>query len=290
MLTSMLSAFEAAMDGEVNAVRDDHGIPRGRSCPRERVRLSAKLASQFNATLIGVSARAVRPGVIVDGIAPAVLSDASIPDIEAKLADQAKWFELAVGADRPKLLWQSAVDFPVDALARGARSADLIVIGPMWAPGDAYSSVDPGEVILRLGRPALFVPRGVGALQAEHVVIAWKDVREARRAVQDALPFLHEAARVTIAEICQSGDEERTLARLDDVARYLARHRIKGGPQVILHRQGSGAAQLIKLAQEEGADLLVAGAYGHSRLGEWIFGGVTRDLLAQSPICCLMSH
>ena len=75
-----------------------------------------------------------------------------------------------------------------------------------------------------------------------------------------------------------------------DVARYLARHRITGGPQVILHRQGSGAAQLIKLAQEEGADLLVAGAYGHSRLGEWIFGGVTRDLLAQTPICCLMSH
>ena len=58
----------------------------------------------------------------------------------------------------------------------------------------------------------------------------------------------------------------------------------------MLAQKGSGAAQLIRVAQEERADLLVAGAYGHSRLGEWIFGGMTRDLLSTSPICCLMSH
>ena len=59
---------------------------------------------------------------------------------------------------------------------------------------------------------------------------------------------------------------------------------------VIIHQEGSGAAQLVRLAQDEGADLIVAGAYGHSRLGEWMSGGMTRDLLATSPICCLMSH
>jgi nucleotide-binding universal stress UspA family protein len=53
---------------------------------------------------------------------------------------------------------------------------------------------------------------------------------------------------------------------------------------------GTGCGRLIRLAQDEGADLIVAGAYGHSRLGEWMFGGMTRDLLATSPICCLMSH
>jgi nucleotide-binding universal stress UspA family protein len=51
-----------------------------------------------------------------------------------------------------------------------------------------------------------------------------------------------------------------------------------------------GAAQLVRLALDEGADLIVAGAYGRSRRGEWMFGGITRDLLATSPICCLMSH
>ena len=58
----------------------------------------------------------------------------------------------------------------------------------------------------------------------------------------------------------------------------------------MLAQKGSGATQLIRVAQEERADLLVTGAYGHSRLGEWIFGGMTRDLLSTSPICCLMSH
>jgi nucleotide-binding universal stress UspA family protein len=58
----------------------------------------------------------------------------------------------------------------------------------------------------------------------------------------------------------------------------------------MLEQKGSGAEQLIRSAQEEHADLLVTGAYGHSRLGEWIFGGMTRELLAASPICCLMSH
>jgi nucleotide-binding universal stress UspA family protein len=74
------------------------------------------------------------------------------------------------------------------------------------------------------------------------------------------------------------------------VVRYLTRHRINATSRVVLQKHRSVAAELIKFAQEDGADLLVTGAYGHSRLGEWIFGGVTRDLLATSAICCLMSH
>jgi hypothetical protein len=89
---------------------------------------------------------------------------------------------------------------------------------------------------------------------------------------------------------CESGEEAAAQEHIDDVARYLTRHRISGGPRIIIHQEGSGAAQLVRLAQDEGADLIVAGAYGHSRLGEWMFGGMTRDLLATSPICCLMSH
>lgn len=63
-----------------------------------------------------------------------------------------------------------------------------------------------------------------------------------------------------------------------------------GLAETIVGQSGSSEERLIRLAQEEGADLVVTGAYGHSRLGEWIFGGVTRELLASSPICCLMSH
>jgi hypothetical protein len=89
----------------------------------------------------------------------------------------------------------------------------------------------PREVILKMGRLTLVVPDGVSSLQADHIVIGWKDTREARGAVWDALPFLQRATRVTIVEACGPGEEKTALGRLDDVARYLSCHRIKGGPR-----------------------------------------------------------
>jgi nucleotide-binding universal stress UspA family protein len=254
------------------------------------VRVAAALADRFNAMLIGLSALELRPPVVTNGFVLPETVEADIERIRAKLADKGIWFRSLAGADRRKLEWRSLLDLPVDALAREARCADLIVIRRARRSTDAYGTLDPGGAVLKVGRPVLVVPDEIDTLRGEHVVIGWNDRREARRAVQDALPFLHEAERVTIVEICDHGEEDAAQRRMDDLARYLARHRISGGPRIILHQHGSGAAALIKLAQEEGADLLVTGAYGHSRLGEWIFGGVTRDLLATSPISCLMSH
>jgi len=254
------------------------------------VRLAAGLADRFNATLIGMSALEVKPQVVTDAVVIQDLVEADIKERRDKLAAKGAWFRHAAGAERRKVEWRSMLDFPTEALARAARCADLVVIRRTRSSTDVYSALDPGGAILKVGRPVLLVPDGASMLRAEHVVIGWKDRREARRAVQDALPFLHEAERVTIVEICGDGEEDAAREHIDDVARYLARHRISGGPRIILHREGSGAAALVRLAQEEGADLLVTGAYGHSRLGEWIFGGVTRDLLAMSPLCCLMSH
>lgn len=257
-------------------------------------RVAAGLADKFHAILIGLSALEIRPtvtdGTFVDGAVFEGLIEAQMKERREKLAATEIWFRAVADADWRKVAWRSAPDFPTEALAREARCADLIVIRRSRSSSDAYSALDPGRAILTAGRPVVTVPDGLTALRAEHVIIGWKDTREARRAVHDALPFLHEAVRVTIAEICSSDEEDAAHERIDDVARYLARHRINAGPQVILHRKGSDAATLIRLAQEEGADLLVTGAYGHSRLGEWIFGGMTRELLASSPVCCLMSH
>jgi nucleotide-binding universal stress UspA family protein len=134
------------------------------------------------------------------------------------------------------------------------------------------------------------VPAAVKSLVADHVVIGWKDTREARRAVKDALPFLHQAKRVTVVEVCKKDEMDIARHHVVDVVRYLAQHKIKAESRVEIQAQGSGADQIITLAEDEGADLMVTGAYGHSRLNEWIFGGMTRDLLTSSPICCLMSH
>lgn len=257
--------------------------------PENRVRIAAGLADKFNATLIGLSAMAIKPPFVAEGVVIEEITEADIKEMKAKLAGKEKWFRTVAGEHR-KLAWRQVLNFPTEALAAEARSADLIIIGRTRGPGDFYSSLDPGGTILKLGRPALVVPDSVSSLRAEHVVVGWKDTREARRALQDSLPFLHEATRVTIVEICASGEEEQATERITGVADHLARHRIKSGPKVILHRQGQAAAQLIRLAQDEGADLLITGAYGHSRVGEWFFGGMTRDLLATSPFCCLMSH
>jgi nucleotide-binding universal stress UspA family protein len=256
----------------------------------QQVRLSVSLADKFNAMLIGLSALAIRPPPVADVVIPEEIIEADIKEMRAKLAQKGSWFRDIAGAEHRKLEWRSMLDFPTEALAREARSADLVVIQRTKRPVDLYSSLDPGGAILKIGRPTLVVPNEASSLHAKRVVIGWKDTREARRVVQDALPFLHETERVTITEICQPGEEDLAQQHIDDVARYLERHKINSGPRIILHRKGSDAAQLIDLAQDEGADLLITGAYGHSRLGEWIFGGMTRELLVSCPIFCLMSH
>ncbi len=254
-----------------------------------RVRLAVALADKFKATLTGVSALAIRgPFVTTADIVVPEVSPADIEDTRARLDRKGDWFRASAG---PRAVeWRCDLDYPVDVLTREARAADLVVIGRRSSQGDDYDSLEPGEAILNMGRPTLVVPDDAEAVRGDHVVIGWKDTREARRAVRDALPFLSAASRVTIVEICGPGEESSARAHIDDVAQYLARHRVSGGPRVILHQEGSGAADLIRLAQQEGADLIVTGAYGHSRLGEWAFGGMTHDLLAMCPVSCLMAH
>ena len=252
------------------------------------VRLAARLADKFGATLIGISACLI-PTPVLDSMV-IIQTAADIESMKKRLHERGDWFRSIADGDHRKVEWRSALELPNQVITCEACSADLVVIGQTKGLRSTYSSLDLGAAILKMGRPTLVVPEGVTSLAAEHVVIGWRDTREARRAVRDALPFLREATRVTIFEACGPEEDKTALARLDDVARYLAMHRIKSGPMVMVHKEGSGASQLLQVAKDERADLLVTGAYGHSRLGEWVFGGMTWELLAKSPICCLMSH
>jgi nucleotide-binding universal stress UspA family protein len=260
--------------------------------PEQRVRIASELAAKFDAALIGFSARAVPPRFVAeDAIIELTTEAADIKQMHKALAKRGSWFRRIAGTNRQDIEWRTTLDLPCDALAREARCADLVILGQQTqGRRDHHRTLDPGEVLLKLGRPALLVAPGVASLRAEHVVVAWKDTREARRAVRDAIPFLHAAKRVSVVEVCSRDEERNAAARTGDVVRYLARHRISADPRPILHSDGSDADHLLRFAMNEDADLLVAGAYGHSRLGEWIFGGVTRDILASSPLCCLMSH
>jgi nucleotide-binding universal stress UspA family protein len=259
-----------------------------------RVRLAAQLADRFASTLIGISA-CLLPPYPAEGayFVTREFVEQEQQDILAALQRTEASFRAAAGEKGSKLEWvewRSAIDLPETFVVSEARSADLIIVGRAPSPMDISRCLDPGAAVLRVGRPMLVVPPGVDTLKAERILIGWKDSREARRALQDSLPLLHEAKSVAVAEVYDDSTEALARRPVEDVAHYLTRHRISVGSATAAAAKHGVADHLIDLARIEGADLIVTGAYGHSRLGEWIFGGVTRELLTSSPVCCLMSN
>jgi len=182
-----------------------------------------------------------------------------------------------------------------EAPSRGVRSLQTggaSGAGPSWSgpSSNQTCAAEPGDVLLQTDRPVLLVPPGIRRLKAARVLVAWKDTRKARRAMQDALPLLRHAERVRVLAICE-GQEEMDSAGSGavDVARFLLRQSV-GAEGHAHHGDGAAAAQLLRAAREWGADFIVAGSYGHARMREWAFGGVTHDLLRQRKLCCLLSH
>ncbi len=255
----------------------------------QRVQLALALADRFQSTLIGVAGLVLRPAFAAGGIVvyhePTEQDDRAV---RARLDDIGRRFE-AKGQHLKQVEWRAALELPYELVSQEARAADLIIVGTRHGGGGSvHDLVDPGAILLRAGRPILVAPATVGSPQLRHIVVAWKDTRECRRAVRDALPFLREADDVLIVGIDEGqSDGKRSLS---DVAEYLRRHGLVAPRQLWQRARGPAGAELLHLVRDEGADLIVAGGYGHSRLGEWIFGGVTHELLTSTPVCCLLSH
>jgi nucleotide-binding universal stress UspA family protein len=149
--------------------------------------------------------------------------------------------------------------------------------------------VDAGTLILSAGRPVLFAADSLAPLAAEKVLVAWKDTREARRAVADAMPFLRAAREVLVTTIAE-GDQKAARESAADVVRFLLKHDVKARSDVLGIGHANGAEALLEIARETGADLVVAGGYGHSRVRERIFGGITRSLLDHGSLNRLLSN
>jgi len=262
-----------------------------------RIRIAADWAAKFNAVLIGVAGW--RPGRETGSWFAAELeraedrNDRILAELE-KLSE--RFLKLASQTIRT-VEWRGSFHFPREVIPAEARSADLVVISSHPVAEDIYNAFDPGEVLLNAGRPVLVVPDGA-ASGGHRILVAWKDTREARRAVKGALPFLKVARHVSLIEITENVLElaahqqldDAAHQQLDDVDKYLARHGIKVSEKLVLSQKDSASDQLMSVAKTKGVDLIVAGAYGHTRLGEWIFGGITRGLLQKSDICCLFAN
>ena len=254
-----------------------------------RVSVAAGLADLFNAHLIGVAGWAPMSLFLAkEGPADPAPTQPHLQDMKTLLDQKGEQFCAAVDARGRRAEWRSVLELPTEAVAREARAADLVIVGQDRDTDDPFRALNPGSLILRAGRPVLVVPKPVTSLPVKRVAIAWKDVREARRAVRDALPLLQKAESVMIVEISEAGDG--SPHRLKDVAGYLRRHGIEIVAERVRPLEIGAADALLALAHDENINLIIAGAYGHSRLGEWIFGGVTRGLLEESPVCCLFSH
>jgi nucleotide-binding universal stress UspA family protein len=250
-----------------------------------RVELAIGMADRFQAALIGVAGCALWPAFMAGNIGLTKSNQYDFQKVMARFEQKGKTFR-AQGRSLKQIEWRSALESPGELLLREARAADLLVIGRRHSGSDD----DPGVIVLRAGRPVLLVPDAVAALPLRRVVVAWKDTRECRRAVRDALPFLQQAKEVVLVEIGEHESQSQEKKNLADVAAYLVRHRVIVAAEVWRRPRRPVETELMHVVEEEKPDLIVAGGYGHSRLGEWIFGGVTRELLAASTVCCLLSH
>lgn len=257
-----------------------------------RLHVAGDLAEQFDARLIGIAGCQPQPSVYASGSFAQSLVAKLRAEAEEKLSALEQRFHAAFQNRIKDIEWRTSFAPPVDFIAHEARSADLVITGadrggalldPLWR-------LDPCELVIKLGRPMFVVPPEVDRLKLSSIVVGWKDTREARRAIVDSLPLLQKAKEVTVVELIEN-DEDRVAAgrRVFDVAAWLGRHRVDACHMVPTLR-GNAVEQLATQASEIGADVIVAGAYGHTRLREWIFGGVTSDLITRATRCALLSH
>ena len=213
-------------------------------------------------------------------------------DREAKdLAAGAKQaFTKAAEAAGVAFEWRAIEGLPYDRVAIDAHYSDLVVIGQP-APGDERApGTDglPDELVLSSGRPVLTVPyAGRFPEIGRRILVAWNGTREAARAVQDAMPLLRRADEVAVFGVNMARQEHIPGA---DIATHLARHGVRARVESTVAPDLAVSDALLDAISDLSYDMLVMGAYGHSRMRELALGGVTREILQHMTVPALMSH
>jgi nucleotide-binding universal stress UspA family protein len=260
-----------------------------------RLEVAGHVAERFEAGLIGIAASQFSPPLyFTSGERAQDLIEQGRESVRKRMSELEAQFRAAAKDRSPRVEWRFAIDFPARYILQQARCADVILSGPdRGALADPLALASPKDLVMQAGRPLLIVPDAVHSFDAGHVLVAWKDAPEARRAIADSLPILRKAGAVTVAEIPERGDgRSAALSRVRDVAAWLSRHGVSASELVPDNKddQQDATVQLDRIAADVGAGIIVAGAYGHSRFREWILGGVTQHLITQSVRCVLLSH
>ena len=177
-----------------------------------------------------------------------------------------------------------------EQFGRIARRFDLAIVGQADPETSSVEDIIAETTLFESGRPMILVPYIQKApLKLDNVMVCWDGSRQAARAIGDAMPLLAKAGRVEIVIVSSERGKQDEIEGAD-MGQHLARHGLK----VEVHRMSSGgidvADALLSRVADSGADFMVMGGYGHSRLREFVLGGVTRSMLRALTVPALLSH
>ena len=260
-----------------------------------RLRIAVELAERFEAHLVGLHVQApLNLPAFAGGVVPLDSLHAAYEESSTSERDSAAAaFGNAVRGARHSSEWRVARAYPEDELVVQSRYADLLVLGQTDPSAVTPTPADlPEAVAISSGRATLVVPHvGAPTGSAKTVMLCWNASRESARAATEALPFLTSADKVVVLAIDpRTRTGEHGAEPGADAALWLARH----GVEVVVQRDsaaGSDVGQVIlSRAADHGADLIVMGLYGHSRLREVILGGASRTVLSSMTVPVLMAH
>jgi nucleotide-binding universal stress UspA family protein len=254
------------------------------------------VASTFEAHLLGVafSYEPIIPGTVMGGIPPEFIESQRI-ELDKKARAAITRFEQAAkraGISAESNIISASISGAADRLGRLARRFDLVVVGQADREKSVPDEVVDEGALFDSGRPVIFVPFiQKGGLKLDRVMVCWDGSRAATRAIADSLPFLQKAKQVDVVMVANG----RSKAKSDeipgaDLGQHLARHGLKVEVKRITSPDIDVPSTILSYAADSSADMIVMGGYGHSRLREFVLGGVTRGILETMTVPALMSH
>jgi len=264
----------------------------------QRMEIAVTLAERFNAHLVGLFAIPSPELPRSAGYADLAALEPIYREWRARVVEQAALarhsFEQLTERRSIKAEWRAVAEGQEADPALHARYADLTILGQLDPDSDetALNRPHPERVTLASGRPILVVPyAGRFERVGRRVLVAWNASREAARALADAMPLLVRAEVVIVMTVdAQPGLHGRGDLPGADITVHLARHGVKAEIEQTVSGDVPIGGVILSRAADLGADLLVMGAYGHSRVRELLLGGATRSILASMTIPVLMSH
>ena len=252
------------------------------------------VADAFEAHVLGVAFvyDPVIPGSVMGGIPPEFI-ESQRRESENKVQQAIARFEQVakrVGVAYETRTLNASIAGAADRLGHLARRFDLVIVGqPERERAAAAEVVDEG-VLFDSGRPVIFVPYiQKSGLKLDRVMLCWDGGRAATRAINDAMPFLEKAKQVELVIVSSKAGKANELTGAD-MGQHLARHGLKVEVKRITSPDIDVTSTILSYAADSSADMIVMGGYGHSRLREFILGGVTRGLLETMTVPTLMSH